>query len=84
MSQLIDMEAAREFMKETLEKVEKEHLIQTADALEDKSVLFRKQFESKNPAGLDQEEFTALLKNIFSIRRKTTLLFESILHSLLQ
>ena len=41
MSQLIDMEAAREFMKETLELVKKENLIDIADALEEKSLLFQ-------------------------------------------
>ena len=78
MSQIIDMEAAREFMKETLEKVEKEHLIQTADALENKSVLFRTQFDHKNLARLNQEEMTVLLRNVFSVRRKTDLLYETI------
>jgi hypothetical protein len=78
MSQLIDMEAAREFMKETLDKVEKEHLIQSADALEYKSSMFKEQFNQQNLAKLSQVDFTELLRNIFSIRRKTDLLYETI------
>ena len=42
MTQLIDIEAAREFMKETLSKVDKLNLIDIANKLEEKSLLFQK------------------------------------------
>jgi len=78
MSQLIDMEAAREFMKETLEKVEKQNLIDIADALEEKSLLFKHTLAEDKLNGISKEELDVVLKRVFSIRRKLDKLYEQI------
>jgi len=48
MNQLVDIEAAREFMKETLEKVDKVNLVEIANTLEKKSLLFQKSLLKEN------------------------------------
>ena len=78
MSQLIDMEAAREFMKETLELVKKENLIDIADALEEKSLLFQQTLAEDKLKAISEEELKVILKRIFSIRRKLDKLYEQI------
>lgn len=78
MSQLIDIEAAREFMKETLVKVDKIVLIDIANTLEKKSFLFQKILSKDNMLQLCQEEFDLVLDKIFSIRRKKDKLYEAI------
>jgi hypothetical protein len=78
MSQLIDIEAAREFMKETLAKVDKLILIDIAHMLEKKSLLFRQTLSKDKLLILSQEEFDLVLDKIFSIRRKKEKLFEHI------
>ena len=78
MSQLIDMEAAREFMKETLTKVEKQNLIEIADALEEKSLLFQQTLAEDKLKEISKEELEVVFKRIFSIRRKLDKLYEQI------
>ncbi len=70
MSQLIDMEAAKEFMKETLAKVEKENLTDIANSLVEKSALFQQVLAQERLNELSQEELDQVLQRIFSIRRK--------------
>lgn len=78
MSQLIDMEAAKEFMKETLAKVEKQNLIDIADALEEKSLLFQQTLAEDKLKKISEEELNAIFKRIFSIRRKQDKLYGQI------
>ncbi len=78
MSQLIDMEAAREFMRETLVKVERQNLVDIARSLEEKSALFRDYLAADKLPGLSKEEFTRVLDRIFAIRRKLPELYEHI------
>lgn len=78
MSQLIDMEAAKEFMKETLAKVEKQNLIDIADALEEKSLLFQQTLAEDKLKKNSEEELNAIFKRIFSIRRKQDKLYGQI------
>ena len=78
MSQLIDMEAAKEFMKETLEMVKKENLIEIADAIEEKGLLFRRSFAEDKLNEISKKELEVLLNRIFSIRRKLDKVYEQI------
>ncbi len=78
MSQLIDIEAAREFMKETLDKVDKQILIDIATTLEEKSLLFQNALSKDKILELTKEEFDSILDKVFSIRRKKDKLYEII------
>jgi len=76
MSQLIDIEAAREFMKETLAKVDKLALVDIANTLERKSMLFQKTLSKDRLPTIAKEEFDSVLDKIFSVRRKKDKLYE--------
>ncbi len=78
MSQLIDMEAAKEFMKETLAKVDRENLIDIANSLEEKSAVFQHGLAQDRLNDISQAELDAILKHIFSIRRKLPMVYEHI------
>ena len=78
MSQLIDIEAAREFMKETLSKVDKQILIDIAKTLEEKSLLFQNLLSKDDILELTKEDFDQILDKVFSIRRKKDKLYEII------
>jgi hypothetical protein len=78
MSQLIDIEAAREFMKETLAKVDKLALVDIANTLERKSVLFQNTLSKDRLQTISKEEFDSVLDKIFSVRRKKDKLYEII------
>ncbi len=78
MSQLVDIEAAREFMKETLTKVDKLNLIDIANTLEKKSDLFQKLLSKNNLLEISEEDLDRILDKVFSIRRKKEKLFENI------
>lgn len=78
MSQLIDIEAAREFMKETLTKVDKLNLIDIANTLEKKSDLFKKSLSKSNILELSEDDLDLVLDKVFSIRRKKEKLYDHI------
>jgi hypothetical protein len=78
MSQLIDIEAAREFMKETLTKVDKLNLIDIANTLEKKSLLFQQSLSKDKLLVLKEEEFDLVLDKVFAIRRKKDKLYKII------
>jgi hypothetical protein len=78
MSQLIDIEAAREFMKETLAKVDKVALVDIANTLEKKSMLFQNTLSKEKLSSITKEDFDQVLDKIFSIRRKKDKLYEII------
>ena len=70
MSQLIDIEAAREFMRETLEKVDPEHLSAIAYDLEQKSAYFKDHLEESELSSMTEKGVTDLMKAVFATRRK--------------
>ena len=78
MNQLVDIEAAREFMKETLAKVDKVNLIEIANTLEKKSLFFQNSLLKENISEISKEDFDLVLDKIFSIRRKKDKLYEFI------
>ena len=69
MSQIVDTETAREFMKETLEQIEEKHLVKISEALAVKSEMFKQWFEQSNIDKLSEEDLLKILDYIFSIRR---------------
>lgn len=72
------MEAAKEFMKETLEMVKKENLIDIADAINSKGVLFQNTLAENKVKEISKKELEAILNRVFSIRRKLNKLYEHI------
>lgn len=76
MSQLIDIEAAKEFMKETLSRVSPDELVAIAADLETKSKVFQGYL---NPAHIDQlseGQTEKILKSIFATRRRLKQILE--------
>jgi len=78
MSQLIDIEAAREFMKETLAKVDKLVLVDIANKLEKKSLFFQESLAKESLLDKSKEELDLVLDRVFSIRRKKEKLYKVI------
>ena len=78
MSQIVDTETAKEFMKETLEKIDEKHLIKISDALTIKSDIFKKHFAEENIDQLSEEDLFKTLKLVFSIRRNRKKLVKEI------
>ncbi len=77
MSEVIDMEACQEFMKETLTRIRKEDLVYIAGLLEQKSDFLKEQLSKTNLPALTMEGLTVVFKNIFVTNRKTKLLFDT-------
>ncbi len=71
MRQLIDLEAVKEFMRETLEKVDKDELVAIAKDLEEKSLLFKDKLQQDKLKKLSEEDQKEILQNIFVAKRKT-------------
>jgi len=76
MSQIVDTETAKEFMKETLERIEEKHLVKISDALAIKSERFKQRFELQNIKQLSEEELIKTLRLIFSARRNIKKMLE--------
>lgn len=76
MSQVIDMEACQQFMKETLERIPKDDLIEIASLLEAKSEFFKEILHPSELPALTIDELTEIFKKVFVTNRKTKLLFE--------
>lgn len=76
MSQVIDMEACQEFMKETLGRINKDDLIEIAALLETKSEFFKENLHQVELPTLTIDELTAVFKKVFITSRKTKLMFE--------
>ena len=76
MSQVIDMEACQEFMKETLERVPKDDLIKIAGQLEAKSEFFKENLHQVELPTLTIDELTAVFKKVFITNRKIKVMFE--------
>jgi len=76
MSKLIDIEACKEFMHETLDKIDKKDLIEIASQLEGKSNFFIKHLSNTHISSLTESELREIFKMIFVTKRKSKLLFE--------
>lgn len=71
MSQLVDLETAKEFMKETLNKVDKPELVSIATDLEEKSAFFKNQLSVEKLPTLTEQEMIDLLRQVFVTKRKS-------------
>ena len=76
MSQIVDTETAKEFMKETLEKIDEKHLVKISDALVIKSERFKQRFDPSTIDQLSEKELTETLQLVFSFRRKQKKILE--------
>ncbi len=77
MSQLIDLETAKEFMKEILEKANKDDLIAIASELEEKSAFFQSKLGKDNIGFLDKDDLAMIFRNIFATRRRVNAIMEA-------
>ena len=80
MSQLIDIEAAKEFMKEILERVDRDVLIAIAADLELKSKLFRQYLSANRIDQMSDAEVEEILNNVFVTRRRRKQILEVYSH----
>lgn len=69
MGQIVDTDTAREFMKETLEKVEGPELTRIAAEVGEKAAWFGERLSPAALAGLSEADYVAVLRRIFSVRR---------------
>lgn len=69
MSHLIDITAAKEFMKETLDRVSREELMSIASDLEAKSNFFQQHLNAEKINQLTGEELVEILRIVFATRR---------------
>jgi hypothetical protein len=76
MSQVIDMEACQEFMKETLGRINKDDLVEIAGLLETKSEFLKENLHQVELPTLTIDELTTVFKKVFITSRKTKLMFE--------
>jgi hypothetical protein len=76
MSQIVDTETAKEFIKETLDKVASEELAKICGEVEQKSAWFQKKLGRAALAKLSSGDYYAILRRIFATRRKTEQILE--------
>ena len=76
MSQVIDMEACQEFMRETLGRIQKDDLVTIAGQLENKSEFFKENLNQVELPTLTIDEVTAVFKKVFITSRKIKMMFE--------
>ncbi len=76
--QVIDTPTAREFTRLALEKVSAHDLGDTAGRLEAKSSFFQDALGRGNIESLEEDTATALLKTVFSVRRKSKLILTNL------
>ena len=69
MSKLVDIEAAKEFMKETLSRVSREELTAIAADLETKASFFQQHLHPGRINQLTEAELTEIFRSVFSTRR---------------
>jgi len=77
MSQVIDMKACQEFMHETLDRIQKEDLIEIASLVEEKTAFLQANLNRVELPTLTQDELTDVFKQIFVTNRKVKLMFET-------
>jgi hypothetical protein len=76
MSKLIDIEACKEFMNETLDKIDRNDLTGIAEELKSKSEFFVEYLNQDRISSISENELQEIFKRIFVTRRKSKLLFE--------
>ncbi|GAC1425604.1 MAG: hypothetical protein NVS4B1_32520 [Ktedonobacteraceae bacterium] len=69
--QIVDTPSALEFMREALEKITEDELTAIVAELRSKSQRFRRMLAPKTLPTFDENTFCALLRSIFSTRRRT-------------
>jgi len=84
MSQLVDIAAAKEFMKETLARVSREELIAIAADLEAKSNFFQQRLQYDKIDQLSGEGIEEVLQTIFVTRRQRKVIIEKNPHEKLK
>jgi hypothetical protein len=77
MSQLIDLTAAKEFMKETLDRVNRDELVSIASDLEAKSKRFQELLHADRIHQLENEHVEEILRSVFATRRRYKQLLEA-------
>ena len=77
MSQVIDMKACQEFMHETLDRIQKQDLIEIASLVEEKTLFLKANLNQVELPTLTQDELTVVFKQIFVTNRKVKLMFET-------
>jgi len=76
MSKLIDIDACKEFMYETLDKIDKGELIEIATQLETKNSFFVDLLSQERISSLTESDLKEVFKMIFVTKRKSKILFE--------
>lgn len=76
MRQVVDTDTAREFMRETLDKVAAEELAAICAEVEEKSRWFKEQLSPESIPRLSAANYYSVLRRIFSTRRKANKILE--------
>lgn len=76
MPQVVDTESAKEFMREALDKIEREDLLRICAEVERKSRWFQERLEPEALPRLSSEEYLGLLGKVFATRRKAERILE--------
>ncbi len=76
MAQFVDIETAREFMKESLDKISAEEIHQICRDLGRKSEIFKLNLSREKIATMTVKELSDVMQLIFSIRRRSKKLIE--------
>ncbi len=74
--QVVDTETAQEFMRETLEKVDREELSKIAEEVEAKSGWFQAKLSAEALPDLSTRDYGKLIRGIFSARKRAKELSE--------
>lgn len=70
--QIVDTPSAQEFMREALEKISEAELAALVDELREKSRRFRSLLAPEHLPELNENEFRAILRSVFSTRRRVS------------
>ncbi|NJN44756.1 MAG: hypothetical protein HC806_08585 [Anaerolineae bacterium] len=76
--QPVDMEAAKEFMKSTLEKVQRVELDTIEAELQEKSQRLRVLLALENLPSLDDEQLLKILRSVFATRRRAKNILQAV------
>ncbi|RMH83781.1 MAG: hypothetical protein D6681_16825, partial [Calditrichaeota bacterium] len=77
MAQIMDIDSAREFMKEAMGKISVAELYRICQDMEVKSRYFQETLAPQRLPDLDEKALYSLLRQIFSVRRKARRLIET-------
>jgi len=81
---MIDLTAAKEFMKETLSRVSREELMSIASDLEMKSKFFQNRLHAETIDQLTNQEIEEVLRSVFATRRQYKQILEKHPHDTLK